>query len=81
MMQKILIGVLLLLPLAATFNAEELTTKSYKKVRDSILPTETEKEWRKIEWQPTFWDGVIKAQKDDKPIMLYAMNGHPFGCT
>jgi hypothetical protein len=27
------------------------------------------------------WDGVIAAQKQDMPILLWAMNGHPLACT
>jgi hypothetical protein len=34
-----------------------------------------------VNWLPTLWDGVIAAQKQDKPILLWAMNGHPLGCT
>jgi hypothetical protein len=34
-----------------------------------------------VHWLPTFWDGVIAAQKQEKPILLWAMNGHPLACT
>ena len=34
-----------------------------------------------VNWLPTFWDGVIAAQKQDMPILLWAMNGHPLACT
>jgi hypothetical protein len=34
-----------------------------------------------VNWLPTLWDGVIAAQKQDKPILLWAMNGHPLACT
>lgn len=81
MIQRLALALILLVPLAATFNAEELTERNYERIRDHVLPDEDEEAWRKIDWQPTFWDGVIEAQEEDKPIMLYAMNGHPFGCT
>ncbi len=61
--------------------APELTEKSYKKLRDQILPTEEEVEWKKLGWRATFWDGVIDAQEAKKPVLLFAMNGHPIGCT
>ena len=37
--------------------------------------------WEKIAWRATFWDGVIDAHKEKKPVLLYAMNGHMGGCV
>ena len=34
-----------------------------------------------VHWLPTFWDAVMTAQQEDKPILLWAMNGHPLACT
>ena len=77
-----LVAALLLVPLLlCAASAEDLTEKNYKQVRDSILPKDDEVEWRSIGWRTTLWDGVIDAQKEDKPVLLYTMNGHPFGCT
>ena len=81
MIRRTAIALLLLLPLASVFQAEELTEKNYDRTRDYILPKDDEEAWTKIKWRATFWDGVMDAQKEDKPIMLFAMNGHPFGCT
>lgn len=78
---RLAVALLLLVPMATTFSAEELTERNYRVIRDHVLPDKDEEAWREIEWRPTFWDGVIDAQEEDKPIMLYAMNGHPFGCT
>jgi hypothetical protein len=50
-------------------------------VREHVLPSDEEEKWRKMEWRTTFWQGVMDAQKADKPVLLFAMNGHPFGCT
>jgi len=60
---------------------QELTERNYDDIKKEVLPTAAEEEWRKIDWHATLWDGVITGQKDEKPIMLFAMNGHPFGCT
>ena len=49
--------------------------------RDRIRPKEPERCFETVHWLPTFWDGVMTAQKDDKPILLWAMNGHPLACT
>ena len=61
--------------------APDLTDKSYDAVRDSILPSKQEMAWKTIGWKSTLWDAVVQAQKDDKPILLWTMNGHPMGCT
>jgi hypothetical protein len=46
-----------------------------------VLPKESELAWRSIDWKPTLWDAVIEAHASRKPILLWAMNGHPLGLT
>lgn len=81
MAHRTLIALAVLALTAPAFLAQDLTEKNYDSIRQQILPSAEEEQWRKIDWHPTLWDGVIAAQKADKPIMLFAMNGHPFGCT
>jgi len=59
----------------------ELSDKTFQKLLDYILPKSEELAWRKIGWRPTFWSAVIEAYETEKPILLWAMNGHPLGCT
>ena len=54
---------------------------SFEEVRDYILPTTEELTWTKIPWRGTFWETVVEAQGKDRPILLWAMNGHPFAQT
>jgi len=68
-------------PLAWGQQAPPLTEGSYKKLRDYVLPDAREDAWRKVDWKSTFWDAVVEAQKAEKPILLWAMNGHPLGHT
>lgn len=68
------IAVLLLL-------AQDWSEKTYEAARKKILPAAPERAWEKIPWRPTYWDGVVEAQKADKPILLWAMNGHALACT
>ncbi|MFT5522470.1 MAG: hypothetical protein ACI9G1_003860 [Pirellulaceae bacterium] len=68
--------------LAATVVAEdfqegELTSANYGKWRDHVLPRGWELSYQRIAWRPSFWEAVIEAQEKDKPILLWAMNGHP----
>jgi hypothetical protein len=59
----------------ATLSAE------YAKVRDLVLPSASEKSYRKINWRNSVLRGIVDAQANDKPVMLVLMNGHPLGCT
>ena len=58
-----------------------LTDKTLAEWRDRIRPKNDEQCFKTVNWLPTFWDGVMAAQKADKPILLWAMNGHPLACT
>ena len=60
---------------------KELTDKNYPEWRDLIKPKTDDVCFKTVNWLPTFWDGVMTAQKEDKPILLWAMNGHPLACT
>jgi hypothetical protein len=53
----------------------------YAKRRDQILPNLSERSYRKIGWRTSVLQGVIDAQRDDRPVMIVLMNGHPLGCT
>lgn len=75
-----MLGLLLLVGFAAS-PGPELTDASFAKLRDLIRPTREETSWLEVPWQPTFWNAVLEAQRLDKPILIWAMNGHPLACT
>lgn len=66
---------------AAADPPKELTDKTFAEWRDRIRPKSEERSIETIPWFSTFWDAVIAAQKEDRPILLFAMNGHPLACT
>ena len=72
---------LLLLAAAIPAPAQELNRQTYRKYLERILPESDELAWKKIRWRPTFWQGVVEATRARKPILLWAMNGHPLGHT
>lgn len=37
--------------------------------------------WRSIGWRADLASAVLEASKARRPILLWAMNGHPLGCT
>ena len=61
--------------------SQELTDATYAKWRDYLLPSPKDLAYKSIPWRASFWDAVIDAQAQDKPILLWTMNGHPLGCT
>ena len=46
-----------------------------------IRPKPAELGFEENRWKATFWEAVVESQRTNKPILLWAMNGHPMGCT
>jgi hypothetical protein len=46
-----------------------------------ILPRPEEMRWEQIPWLSTFAGGLAAAARARRPLLLWAMNGHPLGCT
>jgi hypothetical protein len=59
----------------------ELTDATFQTLRDAIRPKPDEVRWAQVPWRPAFWEGAREAAAADKPILLWAMNGHPLACT
>ena len=49
--------------------------------RAHIRPRGDEAAYEEIPWISTFPEGVRTAAAEGKPLLLWAMNGHPLGCT
>jgi hypothetical protein len=61
--------------------APHLDHDNFAQWRDFILPNPGESKWQEIPWHESFWKGLLQAQEQNKPLLLWAMNGHPLGCT
>ena len=84
MLRVLLVAAVVGLPAAGWSAADppgELTDKTLAQWRDRIRPKADDLCYQTVDWLPTFWDAVIAAQEADKPILLWAMNGHPLACT
>ncbi|MDJ0975674.1 MAG: hypothetical protein QNJ98_14525 [Planctomycetota bacterium] len=58
-----------------------LSTATLENYRDRILPTPAEAAWEEIDWHPSYAEGLRESSRQQKPLMLWVMNGHPLGCT
>ena len=64
-----------------TPETRRLTKATYDTYRDEVLPDPAERKWEQIAWYPNYADGLAEAARQEKPVMLWVMNGHPLGCT
>ena len=53
--------------------AQELSEKTYEKIRDEVLATKQERAFFDLPWQPTLWDGVVEGQRREKPVLFYVI--------
>lgn len=82
-----MIRVLLLLALAlGTFSsapsatAQQLTEARFRELHALLQPSNDEL-WRTIPWKISLLDAQRLAANERKPIFIWAMDGHPLGCT
>ena len=61
--------------------APRLDDATFATLWSQVLPDPHELEWQEIPWRAVLADAVRQAQAADQPILLWAMNGHPLGCT
>ena len=59
----------------------KLTEGSYSNVRNSVLTRPPNELWTDISWRPNLAESIREAREQDKPILLWMMNGHPCGMT
>jgi hypothetical protein len=88
MLRRLVVWVGLLLPVAAGaaiqgwgMDESDLSWSDFDKYRSLVLPEAAELEWKKINWESQLAAGVLRAGQEGKPILIWAMNGHPLGCT
>lgn len=55
--------------------------KTFEALVAHVVPEDKELRWRSIPWRPTLRDGLRDGAAAEKPVLLWAMNGHPLGST
>jgi hypothetical protein len=59
---------------------DELNEAKFQELHQS-LQTSTDEPWRQIPWKISLLEAQNIAAKSEKPIFIWAMDGHPLGCT
>jgi putative VirB-like lipoprotein len=79
-MQKHFFGALAAAALAAcaVAPAQELTPATFDRLRERIDVKADELRWQQVRWVP-FWDGLVAAQQQDRPIFYWIYFGDPRG--
>ncbi|MFK8112554.1 MAG: hypothetical protein AB8B91_10140 [Rubripirellula sp.] len=71
---------LTVLSCTALCGADELTDKKFTDLMQALKPDASEA-WRTIPWGIGLLDAQEQAAQQQKPIFIWAMDGHPLGCT
>ncbi len=61
--------------------APVLDRGTFAELWEHVVPKADELAWQRIAWHGTLAAGVVQAHASDRPILLWAMNGHPLACT
>ncbi|MFQ5749963.1 MAG: hypothetical protein ACE5H3_10980 [Planctomycetota bacterium] len=60
---------------------EDLSWNNWTAWKHFLVPSSADRIFEKIPWIPSFGAGILQAQKQGMPLLLWVMNGHPLGCT
>ena len=67
--------------LSADRNVSPQLSAEHAQCRVQVLPNSSEQSYCRIGWRTSVLHGLVDAQKNDKPAIIFLMNGHPLGCT
>ena len=62
-------------------SAQGLDAAAFARDLAAIVPSGGELDWRAIPWQSELRQALVEASRVQKPVLLWAMNGHPLGQT
>ncbi len=69
-----------MVPLLFVQSALALTKEEFQKLHRELQPN-PKATWRTIPWKTSVLDAQAAANREGKPIFIWAMDGHPLGCT
>ena len=80
-MKKFQIASAVVMSLIATSTmAADFTDAEFHKLHAELQQDDTAL-WRTIPWKTSVLDAQQLAADEQKPIFIWAMDGHPLGCT
>ena len=71
---------LLLASVVALTVASAMTVDDFERLHAELQPTGDEV-WRSIPWETSLLEAQAVAAEEGKPLFIWAMDGHPLGCT
>ncbi len=67
--------------LAYSHASEPIKPEQFNKLHSIIKPNPDEEKFMQIPWMIDLWEARKKAASEDRPILLWEMDGHPLGCV
>jgi hypothetical protein len=56
-----------------------LTPETFEAVKTRVLPSASDLAWQQVDWRDGYFEGVLEAQRQDKPIFYWIYEGDPRG--
>lgn len=81
MRSKILSFFGLFLAFSITNGVDSTKPDEFEKLHALIKPNAGEDKFMQIPWMIDLWEARKKAASEDRPILLWEMDGHPLGCV
>lgn len=81
MIRHIAATICCLAALATPAPAQELSPQTFDRWAAHVRPAPAECSWQDIQWLENVGKGIAAGARQRKPVLLWAMNGHPQGCT
>jgi len=60
---------------------QEITPSEFSQLKQQLIAESSTGLWRSIDWKISLLEAQHIAVKEQKPIFIWAMDGHPLGCT
>ena len=66
---------------ASALVAQESQAPSFEQQLAAIVPQREAGDWQTLPWRAELGAALLEASAADRPVLLWAMNGHPLGQT
>jgi hypothetical protein len=64
-----------------TFGEPRLSAGRFQALHAAMTPRGESERWTEIPWQSDLQAARQKAAREEKPLLIWVMDGHPLGCT